>query len=299
MEKIDKKNTLVSVIVATYRRDETLKNAIYSLIKQTYKNIEIIVIDDNADINWNNKVKEILSIFEEYKNIFYIRNEKNLGSAKTRNIGIDIAKGKYITFLDDDDIYLPNKIEKQFNFMEENNLDYSITDLDLFNEKNQLIDRRVRNYLKKKDASSLFSYHLKYHLTGTDTMMFKKEYLIKIGKFALIDVGDEFYLMQRAIENNGKFGYLIGSDIKAYVHTEENGLSSGEGKINGENILYEHKKKYFSQLSKKDIKYIKMRHYAVIAYAEIRRKKYWKFLENLIRSFISSPIDFFSIIRNR
>ena len=134
-------------------------------------------------------------------------------------------------------------------------------------------------------------------MTGTDTMMFTKEYLTEIGGFASIDVGDEFYLMQRAIEGGGKFGYLPGCEIKAYIHTGDGGLSSGDGKIRGENALYEYKKTFFDQLEASDVRYIKMRHYAVIAYAELRRKNYGRFISNAMKSFFASPFRFFTILK--
>lgn len=289
----------VSVVVATYRRDSDLSRALESLALQTYENLEIVLVDDNGNSEWNKKVADIVASFEEkYPTVAlnYIVNSPNQGSAKTRNIGIEAARSEYITFLDDDDIYLPNKVENQAVFMENGDYDYSITDLVLYNENDKEIDRRIRSYIEDTSTESLGVYHLKYHMTGTDTMMFKKDYLMSIGGFAPIDVGDEFYLMQRAIDGKGKFGYLNCCDIKAYVHTGENGLSAGESKINGENALYEYKKRFFNRLSRKDVRYIKMRHYAVIAYAELRRKKYGKFVLNSIRSFFSSPCNFFALL---
>lgn len=291
---------LVSVVVATYKREVELKNALESLAKQTYPNMEIVLVDDNGNDEWNSKVSEIVDVFRNrYPKIMleYIVNNPNQGSAKTRNIGIHSANGYYITFLDDDDIYLPDKIRKQVEFMDTNQYDYSITDLRLYNEDDKEIDKRIRFYIKETVVESLRMYHLKYHMTGTDTMMFKKEYLIQIGGFAPIDVGDEFYLMQRAIEGGGKFGYLPGCEIKAYVHTGDGGLSSGDGKIKGENALYEYKKTFFNQLEASDIRYIKMRHYAVIAYAELRRKNYGKFISNAMKSFFASPWRFFTILK--
>lgn len=292
--------SLVSIIVATYRRADSLKKALESLAEQTYSNIEIVLVDDNADAVWNAKVFEIATDFgKKFPQIplNHIVSESNQGSAKTRNIGIAAAKGEYITFLDDDDIYLPNKCKKQVEFMENGNYDFSITDLVLYNDSGKEIDRRIRSYIKDTSVSSLRLYNLKYHMTGTDTMMFKKEYLTKIGGFAPIDLGDEFYLMQRAIENGGKFGYLQGCDIKALVHTGDSGLSSGDGKIKGENALYEYKSTFFPQLSTEDIRYIKMRHFAVIAYAELRRKRYGTFFCNVIKAFFASPINFFTILK--
>lgn len=291
---------LVSVVVATYKREAELKNALESLAKQTYPNMEIVLVDDNGNDEWNSKVSETVEVFRNrYPKIKLecIVNNTNQGSSKTRNIGIHSANGDYITFLDDDDIYLPDKIRKQVEFMETNQCDYSITDLILYNEDDKKINRRIRSYIKETTVESLRLYHLKYHMTGTDTIMFKKEYLIQIGGFAPIGVGDEFYLMQRAIEEGGKFGYLPGCDIKAYVHTGDGGLSSGDGKIKGENALYEYKKTFFNQLEAGDIRYIKMRHYAVIAYAELRRKNYVKFISNALKSFFASPCNFFTILK--
>lgn len=291
---------LVSVVVATYKREAELKNALESLAKQTYPNMEIVLVDDNGNDEWNSKVSETVEVFRNrYPKIKLecIVNNSNQGSSKTRNIGIHSANGDYITFLDDDDIYLPDKIRKQVEFMETNQCDYSITDLILYNEDDKKINRRIRSYIKETTVESLRLYHLKYHMTGTDTIMFKKEYLIQIGGFASIDVGDEFYLMQRAIEEGGKFGYLPVCEIKAYVHTGDGGLSSGDGKIKGENALYEYKKTFFDQLEAGDIRYIKMRHYAVIAYAELRRKNYVKFISNAMKSFFASPCNFFTILK--
>ena len=291
---------LVSVVVATYKREAELKNALESLAKQTYPNMEIVLVDDNGNDEWNSKVSETVEVFRNRYPMIkleYIANNSNQGSSKTRNIGIHSANGDYITFLDDDDIYLPDKIRKQVEFMETNQCDYSITDLILYNEDDKKINRRIRSYIKETTVESLRLYHLKYHMTGTDTIMFKKEYLIQIGGFAPIDVGDEFYLMQRAIEEGGKFGYLPGCEIKAYVHTGDGGLSSGDGKIKGENALYEYKKTFFNQLEAGDIRYIKMRHYAVISYAELRRKNYVKFISNALKSFFASPCNFFTILK--
>ena len=291
---------LVSVVVATYKREAELSAALESLAVQTYPRMQIVLVDDNGNAEWNGKVSGIVDRFRELHpdiELKYLVNDPNQGSAKTRNIGITASDGYYVTFLDDDDVYLPEKVRRQAEFMDADGCDYSITDLQLYNENGKEIDRRVRSYIKETDASALRTYHLKYHMTGTDTMMFKKEYLTGIGGFAPIDVGDEFYLMQRAIEGGGRFGYLPECDIKAIVHTGQGGLSSGDGKIKGENALYEYKKTFFDKLTASDVRYIKMRHYAVIAYAELRRRRYGRFVLNALRSFIASPLKFFTVLK--
>lgn len=291
---------LVSVVVPTYRRETELEKALESLAAQTYPHLEIVVVDDNGNAEWNSKVSKTVETFGNCHPeiaLKCIANSENNGSAESRNIGIRSASGYYVTFLDDDDIYLPDKIRKQVEFMEMDKCDFSITDLYLYSEEGKEIDRRIRSYIKDKSALALEKYHLKYHMTGTDTMMFTKSYLTQIGGFAPIDVGDEFYLMHRAIAGGGKFGYLPDCDVKAYVHVGEGGLSSGDGKIKGENALYEYKKAYFGQLGSSDVRYIKMRHHAVIAYAELRRKAYGKFILNAIKSLVASPLSFFAMLK--
>ncbi len=283
----------VSIIVATYRRGQELARALESLATQTYPRIEIVVVDDNANDEWNFKVAQIIENFKNTHPVItlnYIVNNTNQGSAKSRNIGIYEAKGEYITFLDDDDIYLAEKVKNQVEFMIDGEYDYSITDLYLYGEDDKLMDKRVRYYVKDTSKDSLQTYHLKYNLTGTDTMMFTKDYIVKIGAFAPIDVGDEYYLMQRAIDGGGKFGYLNDCQIKAFVHKGEGGLSSGEGKIKGENALYEYKKQVFKNIDAKTRRYVRMRHYAVIAFAEHRRGRKLKFVTNSFKSFFSAPI---------
>jgi glycosyltransferase involved in cell wall biosynthesis len=278
----------VSVIIATYRRVETLRKAIESVLLQTYSDVELIVVNDNADAGWNETVVGIVS---QYPTACYICNEVNQGSAETRNIGIRVSHGEYISFLDDDDIYLPERIEHQVKQMEAHSADYSITDLYLYNESGKLIDKRIRSYIKKTDSSSLLKDHLMHHITGTDSMMFRREYLLKIGGFPPTDIGDEYYLMKEAIEGNGKFIYVPGCFVKAYVHTSNGGLSSGKSKIDGENNLYEFKKMLFDKIDERSRRYVKMRHYAVLAFAELRRKKYGAFIKHASRSFFFAPIS--------
>ncbi|EJO2020309.1 glycosyltransferase family 2 protein [Vibrio vulnificus] len=285
---------LVSIVIATFRRDKSLLKSIRSVLEQTYKNIEIVVVDDNADEYWNCTVKNIC---EEFNGIIYIRNTDNCGSAITRNIGIEACNGEYVTFLDDDDLYLPEKIEHQIKGMLIKNSDFSITDLKLYNYSDDLVDFREHKYIVSHSNADLIKYHLKYHLTGTDTFMFKRTYLIDIGMFPSIDIGDEFYLMLNAIESGGRFSYIKGCYVKAYVHFGENeGLSSGSRKIEGEKKLFSFKKTKFSSLKNADIKYIKMRHHAVLAYAYYRSNSYSDFLKEILLSALSSPLGFLKLV---
>ena len=295
---------LVSVVVATYRRRDSLKRALASLFRQTYNNLEILLVDDNANPVWNRRVRRIAEsgAAKSGCRVVYIQNEKNLGSAASRNAGIQAAKGRYVTFLDDDDVYLPDKIKRQLEPMLRERADYSITDLELYSEQGKLEERRVRRYLEKadwKNTDALLSCHLMYHMTGTDTLMFRTDYLRRIGGFPPIDVGDEFYLMEEAILGGGRGMYVPGSQVRALVHRDTEGLSSRQGKIDGENALYERKKEYFPMLPSRAVRFIRMRHHMVLAYAQLRQKHMREaFLEGA-KAVSSAPVSCVAMILSR
>lgn len=111
-------NELVSVIIPSYKRSEMLPRAVKSVLAQTYKNIEIIVVDDNdPDSLWRRDTEKRMNQFKNNCHVKYICHEKNKNGSVARNTGIKNASGSIIAFLDDDDEYLPTKIEKQVSFL--------------------------------------------------------------------------------------------------------------------------------------------------------------------------------------
>ncbi len=105
------KQPLVSVVIPFYSGLNWLEEAIESVLKQTYKNIEIIVINDGSKEN-------VSEIVDKYGSYIRLINQENRGPASARNKGIKMASGKYIAFLDSDDLWMPEKLAKQIAFME-------------------------------------------------------------------------------------------------------------------------------------------------------------------------------------
>lgn len=286
---------LVSVVMPTYKQDELLHKAVESVLSQTYSNIELIVVDDNKDESYkiNNK-----AYFERLNSdkVRYVQNEENLGSTATRNKAIFLSKGKYITFLDDDDCYLEEKIEKQVALMSENGAQVCVCNLALYNENGKLTDKRERKYLKKKEP--LLVAHLKYHITCTDTMMYEAEFLKSIGGFDEENLGDEFYLMCKALEKNPSFVHLDYIGVHATVHSST-GLSSGDNKIKTEDKLIKFKQERYGLLKRRDIRYIKMRHNVVLAMAHKKNRAYFKCLASLFVSALQSPFGMLGILSGK
>lgn len=106
--------SLVSIIMPTYNCGRFIAESINSVLAQTYTNWELLIVDDCSTDN----TAEVVAAFNDPR-IHYQRNERNSGAAVTRNTAIRLAKGKYMAFLDSDDLWLPEKLEKQIAFMKQ------------------------------------------------------------------------------------------------------------------------------------------------------------------------------------
>nr|WP_319219508.1 glycosyltransferase family 2 protein [uncultured Trichococcus sp.] len=282
----------VSVIIPTYKREvKFLKRAVESVLCQTYDDFEIIIIDDSpSSYEFRSEVKKYVNLLNSIK-VIYIENEMNVGGALSRNKGIESATGEYITFLDDDDKYLPKKIENQIQFMIDGNYDLSFTNMVMHNDKEEVVDVREYHDIPSFENEFLLKYHLMKHLTGTPTFMFKSNKLKEIGGFEDAKMGQEFYLMLKSIEKGFHIGYFDKCDLIVYKH-KEGGITQGKNKIVGENNLYNFKKNYFDRLSMKEKMFIRFRHYAVMVVAYKRNNMNFNALASGIIAFFVSPFDF-------
>lgn len=115
-------NYLVSIIMPTYNCGRFIAESINSVLAQTYTNWELLIVDDCSADN----TAEVVASFKDQR-IHYQRNERNSGAAVTRNTALRLVKGKYIAFLDSDDLWLPEKLERQIAFIEKNGYAFSYT----------------------------------------------------------------------------------------------------------------------------------------------------------------------------
>ena len=122
---------LVSIIMPSYNTANYISESINSVINQTYKNWELIIVDDCSTDNTD----EIVSKFLNDGRIKYLKNEKNNGAAISRNRALREAKGKWIAFLDSDDLWVSEKLESQINFMKKNNYSFTYSYYQEINEQ--------------------------------------------------------------------------------------------------------------------------------------------------------------------
>ncbi len=167
---------LVSVIVPTYNRANTIIRAIESVLKQTYENIEIIIVDDASGDNTAEMVKSVVD-----SRIKIIRHETNKGGGAARNTGINEARGKYVSFLDSDDIWIPEKIEKQVDQFERADSRVGVIYTGFYRtDKDDVITKQVTPS-KKGD---LYNRLLEGNIIGTTSViMVKRECLQQVGGF--------------------------------------------------------------------------------------------------------------------
>ena len=281
----------VSIIVPSYKRTkEMYARAIESLLQQSYENIEIVVVDDNAKPEHIEYRVELASYITELNNdkIKYIQNVENLGGALSRNAGIEVATGEYITFLDDDDRYLIDKVKNQLTFILDRNVDMVFGDIVIHNEKDELIDYRNHSTLKSFEHSYILKYHLTKQIAGTPSFMMKKEVLEDINGFEAVRMGQEYFLMMKIINSGASIAYMSQCDFVAY-RTSAEAISTGKNKIYGEKDLYAYKKQFFKHLSLWDKSYVRCRHFAVMAVAYKRNHMYGKMSGALLLSILSNP----------
>jgi glycosyltransferase involved in cell wall biosynthesis len=169
-------NPLVSVIIPTYNRANTIARAIESALKQTYTNIEVIIVDDASGDNTEEKVKAI-----DDSRIKYMRHETNKGGGAARNTGISDAKGEYIAFLDSDDVWLPEKIEKQVRLFDHADPRVGVIYTGFYRtDGNDRITKQVTPSMK----GNLYNRLLEGNFIGTTSViMAKKECLKQVGGF--------------------------------------------------------------------------------------------------------------------
>lgn len=113
-------NELVSIIMPSYNTAKFISKTIESVLEQTYKNWELLIVDDCSTDNTD----EIVSKYDDDR-IIYLKNKKNSGAAVSRNKALKNAKGKWIAFLDSDDLWYPTKLEEQIKYMKKNKYSFS------------------------------------------------------------------------------------------------------------------------------------------------------------------------------
>ena len=190
---------LVSIIIPYYKKREYITATIHSVLKQTYKNIEVIIIYDDQ---LKKDLKFIKSLVSLDKRIALIINKKSLGAGLSRNNGIKKSKGKYISFIDADDIWEKNKLELQIKHMKKKNYLISHTSYKIIDKENNILNSRIA-----RDFNNI-SELLKSCDIGLSSVVAKKDIFNDQCSFANLKTKEDFVLWLFLLKQNIKIGSI-------------------------------------------------------------------------------------------
>ena len=245
---------LVSIIIATYKRTKRLIRAIESANNQIYQNIEIIVVDDNPPGSvYRKRVEEIMS---DYPKIIYIRNPQNMGGAMARNAGINVANGEFIAFLDDDDTFAEEKIEKQYRCYLEHEKDNAGM-IYCYSRKVDDQNREIGEFINKYKGRPLYQ-HMLGCIAGTSLWFCPKKALVEVGKFEDAPCKQDSILLLKLLVNDYSV-YCVPDKLVNYTEHNEERISGLRVKnIQGIINFRDWCRKYYSKVSdlqKNDVEY--------------------------------------------
>ena len=187
-------NHLISIIIPFYKKKLFIKKTIDSVALQTYKNYEVILVYDDPDKSDLAYVKKNLKKIKKKKIII---NKKNIGAGFSRNKGIEKSKGKFIAFLDADDIWHKNKLKEQIKFMQRKKVNFSYTSYSIVNENNKIIKRITA------EKNMTYNKLIKSCDIGLSTVIMKSNLFNKY-KFPSIKTKEDYVLWLKLSKNNVK-----------------------------------------------------------------------------------------------
>jgi teichuronic acid biosynthesis glycosyltransferase TuaG len=212
MKEYNSDESLISIITPVYNSEKYIGETIKSVLLQTHCNWEMLIVDDCSKDN-------TVGVINRYtdQRIKYIRLNENSGAAVARNKALEIAKGSYIAFIDADDMWKPNKLEKQLNFMRKHNIGFSFTGYEILKES--------YNKVIKVPLKLNYSQFMKNTVIGTLTVMINKDI---VGDVRLVNVKKDHDSMTWAnLLRNGHFAYGINESL-AYYRKVEGSISNNK-----------------------------------------------------------------------
>lgn len=204
-------NKLVSIIIPSYNSELFISETITSVLNQTYKNFELIIVDDNSIDDSLNIIKKFAKNDDRIKLVCL---KLNSGVANARNIGLENSSGDYIAFLDSDDKWYSNKLEEQLNFMILNNYHFTFTSYNKFDNSGNILN------LVKAPYKIDYKILLRTNYMGCLTVMISKRYLENL--FFPLNTKREDYAMWLMVIKKAGYAYGLNKNLAQYrVHSKQ------------------------------------------------------------------------------
>ncbi|MGR5868713.1 glycosyltransferase family 2 protein [Bacillus pacificus] len=214
MINANRKDVLVSIITPVYNSEEYIGDTIKSVLSQTHENWEMFIADDCSQ----DSTAEVISQFKDER-IKYFKLDENAGAAVARNKALEKANGNFIAFLDADDMWKPDKLQKQLEFMIKDNIGFSFTGYEILKEE--------ENKVIKVPSQLNYGQFMKNTIIGTLTVMINVDI---VGEVRLVNVKKDHDSMTWAkILREGNLAYGLDESL-AYYRKVEGSISNDKFK---------------------------------------------------------------------
>ena len=281
---------LVSVVMPTYHDTQYLERAVDSVLNQTYKDIECILVNDNTP--GDEYSQKLYAVIEKYKDkrFVFLEQEKHINGAAARNFGIRHAHGEFIAFLDADDWWKPEKVEKQVRFMRETGCAGSSTLVEYYDEDTAV--RWMRPYKDGKIAKQILRREVD---VNTGTFMAKHTALDKAGYF------DESLKRHQEVQLltmfTSKYSIrLLPEYLTCYNTSSNNNMPNPDNFRRMKEALYHSVSSVMDRMGRREKRRIRALNNFELGYMEFREKMYREALEDSIWIF-TDPITLFLAVK--
>lgn len=272
---------LVSCIIPSYKRSETLQRAINSVLAQTYKELEVIVVDDN--INGDEYCVVLRSIIEEYKydnRVRLVTQHEHINGAEARNAGVRAAQGKWIAFLDDDDEWHPKKLEMQVQIMQSDDTIDGVAGGTTLWKDGKEISKWMPERLSEENLQ--FKVMIRDVRFATSSFICKKSAFEEMGGFDVnLKRSQDLQLFTDFLTNHRIFPLTYERTTKMNVEDASNRLDSRKLAINKEcffKSIDPVMKRYPLSIQRR----IRSAHYYEVAFVALKEKKYLFALKHIL-----------------
>lgn len=281
-----KKAELVSVIIPTYNRNiYYISRAIKSIQQQTYKHYEIIIVDDNIDDSpYSISIKK----FCLYNKFLYLKTNGKQGANVARNIGAYYARGTFLAFLDDDDIWLKNKLEVQMTYFKNENIGMVYSNGYVITQTSKFLYTRSEYFVSFGSLYKLFLYN---YIGPTVAALIKKDCFFHVGMFdETLPAKQDYDLWIRLVKEY----QVIGINCPLFIYTRHD---SNQITKDYNSLLKGYKQIYHKNYNTLKNDFIfKFFLYIKIANLYKKQKKYIKYFSTLIKAFSNIEYDNLKIL---
>lgn len=210
-----KENPLISVIIPCYNGEKFISESIESVIAQSYKNWELIVVDDGS----TDKSKVLVRLCSGDRRVKLVENECNIGIPKTKNRGLSIARGDYVAFLDQDDVWMPEKIDVQLSVFGEGN-EVGVVCTGMIFTDEDMKERNLFNGFDDTDQKELLKALYLNPTNSSSLMMVKRDALSRVGTFDEDIIGWDDYELLMRIATQFRVRYVRKLLVKKRLHSK-------------------------------------------------------------------------------